>query len=331
MTATETAPKSAPQAATPNRLANFPITFFATTMGLGGFTLALRAAAAPMGLGKIPFQVALAATVLVFVLVSLVYAAKALRQGEDLAAEWHHPVRMAFFPTISVSILLLATAFLSEARAVALVLWIIGTALQGALTLAVISGWIGTRSFQHGHLNPAWFIPAVGNVIVPVAGAQLGFPEISWLFFSAGLIFWMVLLTLVFNRLVFHDPLPGRLQPTMVIMVAPPAVAFLAWVRLTGGVDHFAHILLSLAYVFAAIIVLQLPRILRLPFALSFWALSFPLASLTISSIMYGEMAKSHTHVLIGEGLMVALVVLILALIWRTVLGIARNEICHPE
>jgi len=141
----------------------------------------------------------------------------------------------------------------------------------------------------------------------------------------------MVLLTLVFNRLVFHDPLAERLQPTMVIMVAPPAVAFLAWVRLTGGVDHFAHILLSLAYVFAAIIALQLPRILRLPFALSFWALSFPLASLTISSIMYGEMAKSHTHVLIGEVLLVALVALIVALIWRTVQGIVRNEICHPE
>jgi tellurite resistance protein len=34
-----------------------------------------------------------------------------------------------------------------------------------------------------------------------------------------------MLLTLVFNRIIFHDPLPGKLQPTLVILIAPPAVA----------------------------------------------------------------------------------------------------------
>lgn len=217
-------------AITATRLEHFPITFYAITMGLGGLTLALRAAATPLGLGQGPFLAMLALTAVVFAAISALYAAKALRHWSAVAGEWAHPVRLAFFPTISVTILLLATAVLPMSSAAALFLWVVGTALQGVLTIAVVSGWIGTRAFQHGHLNPAWFIPAVGNVIVPVAGAQLGFAEISYLFFSAGLIFWIVLLTLVFNRLVFHDPLPGRLQPTLVIMIAPPAVAFIAWV-----------------------------------------------------------------------------------------------------
>ena len=312
-------------------LEHFPITFYATTMGLGGFTLALRAAAEPLGIGQGPFFVMLAVTVVVFATITTLYAAKALRHWQHVAGEWAHPVRLAFFPTTSVTILLLATAVIPLSKPLAVVLWIVGAALQGVLAVAVVSNWIGTRSFQHGHLNPAWFIPAVGNVIVPVAGAQLGYIEISYLFFSAGVIFWVLLLTLVFNRLVFHDPLPGRLQPTLVIMVAPPAVAFIAWVRMTGGVDAFGHILLSLGYVFAALVVVQVPRILRLPFAMSFWALSFPLAALTIATFLYAEIAQSAAHAMFATTFLAVLAAMIAALVGRTLLAIKRGEICQPE
>ncbi|SIS77421.1 SLAC1 anion channel family protein [Phaeovulum vinaykumarii] len=343
--AASASPAGAPDAAAhESRLKHFPITFFATSMGLGGFTLALKAGAAPLGLGMQPFQYALYATLGVFGLVALVYLLKALLHPKAVSGEWHHPVRLAFFPTFSVSILIIATALMSVSRPLAEMAWWAGTVLQGVLTLAVISGWIGTRSFQHGHLNPAWFIPAVGNVIVPVAGAPLGYMEISWLFFSAGMMFWLVLLTLVFNRLIFHDPLPGRLQPTFVIMIAPPAVAFIAWMRLHGvapvtpgavgmhaGVDAFAHVLLSIGYVFAALVVVQLPRILRLPFALSFWALSFPVAALTIASFLYAETVHSQPHLMIATGLLAVLAVLIVTLVVRTLVAILRHEICHPE
>ncbi|SOC08775.1 SLAC1 anion channel family protein [Rhodobacter maris] len=318
-----------------SRLAHFPITFYATTMGLGGLTLALRAGAAPLGLGPLPYQITLALTVGVFVLISAFYLSKAAMHWQHVHAEWHHPIRLSFFPTISVSMLLMSIGLMTVSKPAALALWGVGTALQGVLTLAVVTNWIGTRSFQHGHLNPAWFIPAVGNVIVPVAGAGLGFNEISWLFFSAGMMFWVILLTLVFNRLVFHDPLPGRLQPTLVIMIAPPAVAFIAWVRLTLGegaqVDAMGHVLLSLAYVFAALVAVQLPRILRLPFAMSFWALSFPIAALTIATFLYAELDGSQLHLWMAEGFLGLLVVVIAGLVGRTLLGIARGEICQPE
>ncbi len=324
-----------PAGAPAGRLAHFPITFFATTMGLGGLTLALRAGAGPLGLGAGPAAAAFMVTAVVFGLIVAGYGLKVMVHWPMVAAEWAHPVRLAFFPTVSVSLLLLATAALGLAPAAAPVLWAIGTALQGVLTLAIVSNWIGTRAFEHGHLNPAWFIPAVGNVIVPVAGAQLGHPEIAWLFFSAGLMFWVILLTLVFNRLVFHDPLPGRLQPTLVIMVAPPAVAFIAWIRLThtagAPVDAFGHVLLSLGYVFAALVAVQIPRILRLPFAMSFWALSFPVAALTIATFLYAELSGSAFHARLGTAFLVMLSVLIAGLVGRTLIGVARGEICQPE
>ena len=313
------------------RLEHFPITFFATVMGMLGLTLALKAAEHAFHRGSALSMIALGVSVAMLATVALFYAAKAIRHPEAVKWEWNHPVRLAFFPTISISILLLSIATLADWPGLARALWLIGIVLQGALFLIVVSSWITHEKYKHPHLSPAWFIPAVGNVVVPVAGAQLGYTEMSWLFFSAGLIFWVILLTLVVNRLVFHDPLPGRLQPTLVILIAPPAVAFLAWVRMTGEVGAFGHILLNTGYVFSAIVAMQMPRILRLPFALSFWALSFPLAAVTISSFVYAQDSGSAPHKTLGAILLALLVVAILGLVARTLTAIRRREICLPE
>lgn len=320
-----------PGTARQGRLEHYPVTFFATVMGMLGLTLALHAGEAAFGLAHLASRGALGASVGLFALVGAIYALKVLRHRAMALAEWHHPVRLAFFPTMSISLILMGTAMLAVAPALAAPLWLFGVALQGVLSLAVINDWIGQRAFQPGHLNAAWFIPAVGNVLVPIAGVPLGHADISWLFFSAGMVFWVVLLTLVFNRLIFHDPLPARLQPTLVILIAPPAVGFVAWVRLSGVVDHFALVLLNAAYVFALIVAIQMPRILRLPFALSFWALTFPLAALTVATFLYAQETGSAGHRWLGAALLAALCVVIAALVQRTLRAILRNEICVPE
>ncbi|MFP4328403.1 MAG: SLAC1 anion channel family protein [Paracoccaceae bacterium] len=314
-----------------DRLANMPITFFAIVMGLMGLALALHAAAEVWSPAAALSNAVLWAGIGVFLVVAGFYAAKLLRHPQAVVAEWNHPVRLAFFPAVSISLLLIATALHATQPGAANLVWWLGTAGQGVLTIAVVSGWISHRSFQVGHLTPAWFIPAVGNVIVPVAGVPLGHVELSWLFFSGGLVFWVVLLTLVMNRLVFHDPVPARLFPTLVILIAPPAVAFVAWLQLAGGLDPFGRVLLNAAYVFAALVAVQLPRLIRLPFALSWWALSFPMAALSIASFRYGALAESAVHRGLGVAVLLALVAVVAVLVVRTLGAIARREICKPE
>lgn len=314
-----------------SRLAHYPITFFATVMGMLGLTLALRASEHAFHLTFHLSVYVRAVSAVLLIAVALGYAAKVATQFKMAAWEWHHPVRLAFFPTISISLILMSIATLPDYPALAEGLWLVGTLLQGVLALLVISDWIGHRDFKPGHLNAAWFIPPVGNILVPIAGGPLGYTDVSWLFFSGGLLFWIVLLALVMNRLTFHDPLPGRLQPTLVILIAPPAVGFISWLRLQGELDILAMFLINAAYVFALIVATQLPKILRLPFALSFWALSFPMAALTIATFLYAEKTGSAFHTYLGAGLLAALVVVIVALVARTALAISRHEICQPE
>jgi tellurite resistance protein len=316
---------------THSRLEHFPVTFFAVVMGLLGVTLAFHATTPVLAWTESVALVVLWAAICVFVVISAIYFAKVLRYPRAVAGEWNHPVKLAFFPTMTISLLLLATALRDGAPEVAVPLWIVGAAGQGVLTIAVVTGWISHRSFEVGHLTPAWFIPAVGNVIVPVAGARMGFIEVSWLFFSVGMMFWGVLLTLVMNRLVFHDPIPARLFPTMVILIAPPSVAFVAYVTMSGVVDGFARSLIYVAYLFAALVVAQIPRLARLPFALSWWALSFPLAALTMASLLFARLEGTAAHQAIGLGVLTILSLVVIGLIYRTIVAILRGEICNPE
>ncbi len=309
----------------------FPITFFAVIMGLLGLALATQAAAHAYDIGGVVPHLILAVGVSGFLAVAGLYGAKAVRYPQAVRAEWGHPVKLSFFPTVSISLLLMAAALHATWPGLAHVIWLLGAVGQGVLTLSVVTGWISHRAFELGHLTPAWFIPAVGNVVVPLAGAPLGYVELSWLFFSAGLVFWVILLTLVFNRLVFHDPIPARLFPTMVILIASPAVAFLAYVQLTGGIDPFARILLNAAYLFALIVLVQFPKLLRLPFVLSWWALSFPVAALTAASFRYSVLVQSGAHRTVGVLALIVLAVIIVGLVLRTTRLIMAGGLCQPD
>ena len=316
-----------PTSAKPSRLEHFPISFFTISMGVFGLSLALRAGgliAAATAVG------AVATGVLILCFVAL--ALKAVRYPSALKAEWSHPVKLAFFPAMSVSLLLMA-AFLQDMSPVfAEGIWLLGAAVQGIMTIVVISAWIGHRAFGPGHLSPAWFIPAVGNVAAPLCGVPLGYIELSWYFFAVGVLFWLVLLTLVFNRLIFHDPLPGKLKPTIVILIAPPALAFSVWVQFQGGiVDAPARIFLNLGYFFTALVAVQMPSLLRLPFALSFWALSFPLAAITVASFRFADLTGSSLHLGVARVLLAALAVTIVMLAIRTVRAAVADELFVPE
>lgn len=310
-----------------SKLAHLPISFFTVPMGVFGLSLALEAG----GLSAPAMAVGGLGTLLLAVLF-ITLALKAARHPAALKAEWSHPIKLAFFPATSISVLLMATFLLGIAPELSRPLWLIGAAAQGVLTLIVISAWISHRAFGPGQLSPAWFIPAVGNLMAPLGGQSLGYVELSWYFFAVGLLFWIVLLTLVFNRLIFHDPLPGKLQPTIVILIAPPALAFLGWVGFNGGtVDAVAHLMINLGYFFAALVALQLPALLKLPFALSFWALSFPLAALTVASFRYGALADSTLHQGIGYVLLTALATAIAVLAVQTTRAAISGALFVPD
>ena len=314
-----------------SRLAHFPISFFSVVMGLAGLCIAWESAQTSFGL---PFRLESALTpftALVFGTLLTLYTLKTLQHPQSVMQELNHPVKLNFFPAISISLILLSIATLKIVPSLSHVLWAIGTSLHLLFTLYVMNIWIHHDRFEIHHINPAWFIPVVGNVLVPIAGTAHGYFEISWFFFSIGILFWLVLFTIIIYRVMFHHPLPDKLMPTFFILIAPPAVGFISYTKLTGGLDNFAHVLYYCGLFLTLLLLTQAPRFTRLRFFLSWWAYSFPLAAITIASLRMFQLTGQQGFAAIGWLLLSCLTIVVTFLLYRTLRAIGGRSICLPE
>jgi tellurite resistance protein len=314
-----------------SRLPFFPISFFSMVMGLAGLCIAWEKAQIGFHL---PYRLDLALlpfTALVFIILTITYLLKMLRYPGEVVKELNHPVKLNFFPAVSISLILLSITMVHTLPQVSRILWMIGSSMHLGFTLYVMNIWIHHDKFEVHHINPAWFIPVVGNVLVPVAGTAHGYYEISWFFFSIGVIFWLVLFTIIIYRVLFHNPLPDRLMPTFFILIAPPAVGFISYVKLNGGIDNFAHVLYYIGLFLTLLLFTMVLRFSRLQFFLSWWAYSFPLAAITIATLLMYEKTANPGFAALGWVLLTLLTLVVTFLFYRTMRAVGGKKICMPE
>jgi tellurite resistance protein len=320
VTAAETIPTS--------RLKYFPVAWFSMIMGLAGMTIAWARAEHILELDFSISPFLLFFTASLFLVLIVLYTLKAINYPSEVVAEFKHPVKLAFVPSFSIAMLLLSVALLNVAPQTSLWMWSVGSVLHLTATLYVLSSWIHHTKYEIAHLNPAWFIPVVGNMVVPIAGIQHAPADISWFFFSVGLFFWPVLTALIFNRLIFHGSLPDRFMPTLFIFIAPPAVGFIAWFNLNGGLDNFGRVLYFIALAFTLLLASQLRYFTRLKFFLSWWAYSFPLAAMTIATLLMSKVNGGVFYSSLAVVLLAVLSLVVAGLLIRTCMAVMRREIC---
>ena len=145
---------------------------------------------------------------------------------------------------------------------------------------------------------------------------------------AIGLFFAVPLFTMVFSRLLFEAPLPDALQPSLLILVAPFAVGFSAYVATTGTVDLFAEALYALMLFMLTVLLGRLRLLGRCcPFRVSWWAVSFPLAASAAASVRFASAAPGIVTDVIALAVLALASVVIAGLTVRTLLGIARGEL----
>ncbi len=151
------------------RIKNFPISFFAIVLGFIGFTLTYQRAESILNFFKISNYL-LIFTIIVFFIISFLYLMKIVFFFKEFLKELTHPVKINFFPLIAKILLISSVVFLGIDEKTSKYLWIIGAILQFISSVSVITFWINNTKYEINHLTPAWFIPIVGNVIVPIRG-----------------------------------------------------------------------------------------------------------------------------------------------------------------
>jgi tellurite resistance protein len=287
---------SAPQ------LARLPVALFAAVLGTAGWAGAWRVAERGWGWPAVVSPVLTGLATLVFIALVLAYAAKCLRHPQAVAAEFKAVVSVTFFPTISIGGNLVAALWAHSSipgvPAVAEALWLACAVLQAGLFVAVVWRW--SRSAGLKDVTPAWFIPPVGLITMPLGGVPVGWVGLSWAFFIGGAALWLVLLSLVLLRLARHGLLPLPATPSYFILIAPPSVGYISWWLLHGGALAPGWLALAGAAcmgVAGAMAALLLGLLWRagqanawfkgLGFHVGFWATTFPMAALSRASTLH--------------------------------------------
>jgi len=257
-----------------------PLNTLAISFGLAGLAVVWATVAAALDLSPaLPLVLWIAAAVAWLWLI-VAHTVRGARSSETLIGQLRHPAQgpiAAIVPTVGM---LLGGALHSVWPAGGLVL-----ALASLAAALAFAGWI--LAYWHtGQLNPeafhgAYLLPTVAAPLVASAvTARLGFDLLAMGAFAVGILFWVVLLTVLLARLAFFAPLPQALTPTLAILLAPPAVAGTAWFAMNGTrPDPVSAALLG---VLALMLVMQLFLVSiyrRLPFTLGFWSFTFPVAS----------------------------------------------------
>ncbi|STO97927.1 C4-dicarboxylate transporter/malic acid transport protein [Helicobacter canis] len=228
--------------------------------------------------------------VVVFALLLVCYSAKMLYHSNAFKADLKHQVKINFLSSIPISMLIIV-AFWSDLSSGVDLLWqgilglfYVASALQLVLSLYVMSFWF-KESMKSALLSPAWFIPIVGNLIVPLSGGLIIAPkELLLFFFSIGCFFWILLSAMIMQRLIFEQSLESKFIPTLFIFIAPPSIFVVDFHSLFGVHNALSLIGFNVA-LFFVLLLLSLGNIFtKLNFAPSWWAFTFPLCAFGIAS-----------------------------------------------
>lgn len=312
-------------------LAFFPITLFGAVMGFSGLTLGLQHAQWISHISPLYAMIALTLTSFVFMSITLAYLIKSIKFPNAIKQEMEHPIAGNFFAAFSISLLLLSILYKDITPQPAAYLWYLGTFLQLAFTIKLLNAWILQEKWKITHMSPAWFIPIVGNIIVPLGAPTFANLETGWFFFSIGLIFWIILQSIMMYRLFFHPPMAKQLEPTLFIFIAPPAMGFMSYLALNGGVlDSFARILYYTALFFVLLLLSQTLRFIKIPFSVAWWAYTFPIAAIANASWMMYALLGYNIYFYLALFLMTVLSALILHLTFKTLYLIKQRKLCVP-
>lgn len=318
----------------PDALKYLAPNWFAIVMSLCGLALAWDRAVPLLGdIAGAGALVVAGVAALVFVALALLSLLRWQHFTEAVAGDLKHPVRHAFFATIPVSVILLATcgvALLGASGWLA-ALWWLGSLAQFAVTLWVLARWLSADKAQQpgwNALTPALIVPVVGNVLVPLAGVPLGAGGWAAAQFGLGVLLWPVLLTLLIMRIATHGLWPERLLATTFISVAPPAVIGSAALQL-GAPTVLAWMCWGVALFFLLWSLQIGRRMLAQPFSVAFWSMGFPLAAFaTLSLRLAMQHPSAQTPAMIALALASLVVLLLAVATWK---GLQQGTLLEPE
>ena len=317
---------AAPTVRAATSIRNLPVSLFGSVMGIAGLALAWRTAIPALGASPLVGDAIGWIAVLVFLALALGHAVKAATHGAVVRNEFSHPVTGNFYGTVPIALLLLSAVIAPLAPGLAQVVWTIGSAMAVALSFIVV-GRLLRGNLDPALAVPAWLIPGVATLDITVTGSAMPFgwaEQLNHFALAIGSVLALVFFTIILARLIHREPLPAAMRPSLMILVAPFEVGFLAYTNFTGTVDGIAA-----ALFFFGLFLLLVPMVFRrdVPFSPAWWAISFPIAALANAALKYAATYPSWPSSVVAVALLCFLTGALAVLAVRTLASLLNGKL----
>ncbi|TDL75650.1 C4-dicarboxylate ABC transporter [Rhodococcus qingshengii] len=305
-----------------------PVNLFGSVMGISGLALAWRWSHELFGTYSFIGELIGALGIIIFIILSISYLIKFFMYPQKVKDEFNNPIVGNFFGTITIAILLLSSVIAPYSKALSEIVWVIGTVLTIVLAFIIVHRLMNQKQ-EILHATPAWLIPGVGTLDIAVAGGTMPFAwseEINLFGFAVGSILALVFFTLIFSRLMHHDPMPEKLTPSLMVLIAPFGVGFLAYTNIIKDVDMFASILFYFG-LFLGIVLFGKVFKKGLPFGPSWWAVSFPMAAVVNAAFKYAAFVNTWPLKAIAAISLLILTIVLGVIFVRTLIFLFKGEL----
>jgi tellurite resistance protein len=310
----------------------FPIGMFGSVMSLTILSVAWRLAQPLIGAPSWISEVLQYLSSATFIVVAACYLIKCMTAPQAVRGEFNHPIIGNLFGTLLISLLLQPIVIVQWSPLLARAMWVVGAVGMTAFAWLVVTRWLTHRQ-KIEHATPAWIVPVVGMLDVPLALPSLGLPPmhgVMVLSLAVGLFFAVPLFTMIMMRLVFEEPLPNALAPTLLILVAPFSVGVSTYLITVGQIDVFAQSLYALDVFVLATLFGRLRYLMGCcPFRVSWWAAGFPMGTSAIAGLRIAAANPGSVNEALAILLLALASALIVFLLVRTLVGVFDGELRH--
>lgn len=285
-----------------HQIKNISPTIATPVMGLGGLSIVWFNIENIINTKMYIGHVILVACSIYFLFIFFALLVKTLAWPKIVSKEMGQLDIFNYYTAVPISILVLSSGYYFVSIEIARWLWVVGTATQFIFTINAMKMWHSTV-FKIEEYTPSWFLPVVGTMLIPVNGVKFGFTNISWLFFSVGCYYWILMSAIIFYRLIFVAQMPINKKPTVIMLAAPPAVGCMAYVSLNAGsIDNFSKILYFLGIFIIISFLVRIFEFRKITFSIAWWSYTFPVAANAISSLSMFAVNNSKIYFTIGLG-----------------------------
>lgn len=235
----------------------------------------------------------LSAIILVLVLL------KTLIYPKEVKEDLKNPVVASVFPTLSMGIMLISTYLKPYGPTLALMIWIVGILLHIFLMISFTQNYI--FNFNIKKVFPSWFIVYVGIAVGSVTAPAFGLASIGKILFYFAFISYCVLLPIILKRVFIVREIPEPAMITIAILSAPASLCLAGYLNSFENKNiSLVYLLLILSQLTLFLVLIYLPKLLKLKFYPSYSAFTFPLVISGISlKLTNGFLIKSERPIAI--------------------------------